>query len=151
LIAVAPAAKPLPEITEESRPFWEACRRHQLLIQRCRACGARQYYPRGICAHCWGPDLEWEPSAGRGTVYTFTVVHRSQAPGFKDSLPYVLAYVELEEGVQVLTNLVGCDPATARIGLPVRVTFEDVSPEVSIPRFAPAASRPSPPPGETAG
>jgi uncharacterized OB-fold protein len=129
---------PLPEITAESRPFWDGCRRHELLVQRCRACGTFQHYPRGVCARCWGADLEWRPSAGRGTVYTFTVVHRSQAPGFKERLPYVLAYVELEEGVQVLTNLVGCAPGEVAIGMPVRVTFEDVTPEVSLPRFAPA-------------
>jgi uncharacterized OB-fold protein len=129
---------PLPEITAESRPFWDGCRRHQLLIQRCRACGTFQHYPRGVCARCWGTDLEWRPSPGRGGVYTFTVVHRSQAPGFKDRLPYVLAYVELEEGVQILTNLVDCVPAEVTIGMPVRVTFEDVTPEVSLPRFVPA-------------
>ena len=129
---------PLPEITAESRPFWDGCRRHELLVQRCRACGTFQHYPRGVCARCWGADLEWRPSAGRGTVYTFTVVHRSQAPGFKERLPYVLAYVELEEGVQVLTNLVGCASGEVAIGMPVRVTFEDVTPEVSLPRFAPA-------------
>jgi uncharacterized OB-fold protein len=129
---------PLPEITAESRPFWDGCRRHELLVQRCRACGTFQHYPRGICARCWGADLEWRPSAGRGAVYTFTVVHRSQAPGFKERLPYVLAYVELEEGVQVLTNLVGCAPGEVAIGMPVRVTFEDVTPEVSLPRFVPA-------------
>jgi uncharacterized OB-fold protein len=129
---------PLPEITAESRPFWDGCRRHELLVQRCRVCGTFQHYPRGICARCWGADLEWRPSAGRGAVYTFTVVHRSQAPGFKERLPYVLAYVELEEGVQVLTNLVGCAPGEVAIGMPVRVTFEDVTPEVSLPRFVPA-------------
>lgn len=130
--------KPLPEITAESRPFWEGCRRHELLVQRCRACGARQHYPRSVCGSCWSDNLEWLPSAGRGTVYSFTVTHRTQARGFKDELPYVLAWVELEEGVQMLTNLVGCDPATLTVGMPVRVTFEDVASEISIPRFTPA-------------
>lgn len=127
----------MPEITPESRPFWEGSRRHQLLLQRCRACGTLQHYPRGVCAGCWATELEWRPSSGRGTVYTFTVTHRSQARGFKDEVPYVLAWVELEEGVQVLTNLVGCDPARVAIGMAVEVTFEDVNPDVSIPRFKP--------------
>jgi hypothetical protein len=126
---------PLPEITPESRPFWDGCRRRELTLQRCRACGAVQYYPRGVCAACWATDLAWEPSAGRGTIYTFTVVHRSQAPGFRERVPYVLAYVELGEGVQVLTTLVDVDPAAVGIGMPVRVTFEDLSPEITIPRF----------------
>jgi uncharacterized OB-fold protein len=135
---VAEYTKPLPEITAESRPFWEGCTRHQFLVQRCRTCGARQHYPRGICAACWSDDLEWLPSSGRGTVYSFTVTYRTQARGFKDELPYVLAHVELEEGVQVLTNLVGADHEKIRIGMPVRVTFEDVTADVSIPRFTPA-------------
>jgi uncharacterized OB-fold protein len=135
---MAAYAKPLPEITAESRPFWDACRQHRFLLQRCRSCGVAQHYPRGVCARCWGAELEWAESAGRGTLYTFTVVHRSQARGFKDELPYVLAYVELDEGVQVLTNLVGCDPARLTIGMPVVVTFEDVTADISIPRFTPA-------------
>jgi uncharacterized OB-fold protein len=129
--------KPLPEITLESRPFWEGCKRHVLLVQRCRGCGALQHYPRGICASCWGTDLEWRSSSGRGTVHTYTVTHRSQARGFRDELPYVLAYVELDEGVQLITNIVGCDPDRLAIGMPVEVTFEDVTPEISIPRFRP--------------
>jgi uncharacterized OB-fold protein len=126
-----------PEITAESRPFWDACRRHQLVIQRCRACGAVQHYPRGVCASCWRTDLEWQPSQGRGRVYTFTVVHRSQAPGFKDALPYVLAYVELDDGVQMLTTIVGGDPGRLVIGTPVEVVFEDVSAELALPCFRP--------------
>ena len=135
---MAEYTKPLPEITAESRPFWEGCKRRQLLVQRCRACGARQHYPRSVCAACWSDDLEWLPSPGRGRVYSFTVTHRTQARGFRDELPYVLAWVELDEGVQVLTNLVGCDPEKVRIGMEVRVTFEDVNADVSIPRFTPA-------------
>ncbi|HET7875232.1 MAG TPA: Zn-ribbon domain-containing OB-fold protein [Methylomirabilota bacterium] len=131
--------KPLPDITPESRPFWEGCRRHEFLLQRCRDCGAFQHYPRGVCARCWGANLEWRPSAGRGRIYTFTVTHRTQARGFRDETPYVLAWIELDEGVQVLGNVVGSDPALVAIGMPVRVTFEDVTPEVTLPRFAPAA------------
>lgn len=130
--------KPLPEITAESRPFWDGCRRHEFLVQRCGECGALQHYPRGVCARCWGTNLEWQRSAGRGRVYTFTVTHRTQARGFKDETPYALAWVELEEGVQVLGNLVGCDPARIAVGMPVRVIFEDVTPDVSLPRFEPA-------------
>jgi len=130
--------KPLPEITRESRPFWEACRQHRLLVQRCLDCDSPQHYPRGVCAACWGDRLEWRQSSGRGTVYSFTVTARTQTRGFKDELPYVVAYVELEDGVLVLTNIVGCAPAELRIGMPVAVTFEDIDETTSIPRFAPA-------------
>ena len=131
--------KPLPEITPESRPFWDGCRRHEYLVQRCQRCGERQHYPRGVCASCWSADLEWQRSAGRGRIYTFTVVHRTQARGFKDELPYVLAWVDLDEGVQVLTNIVGADPGALRIGVAVRVVFDDVNEAISIPRFTLAA------------
>jgi uncharacterized OB-fold protein len=131
-------AKPLPEITAESRPFWEGCRRREFLLQRCRACGAVQHYPRGVCAACWGDELAWTPSTGRGRIYTFTVTHRTQARGFRDELPYVLAWVELDEGVQVMTTIVGADPDRLAIGQPVRVTFEDATDEITIPRFEPA-------------
>jgi len=135
---MAEYAKPLPEITAESKPFWDACARHQLLVQTCRACGGMQYYPRGVCAACWSPDVAWTPSGGRGRVYTFTVTHRTQARGFRDELPYVLAWITLDEGVQVMSNVVGVDPATIKIGMPVRVTFDDVKEGLSIPKFTAA-------------
>jgi hypothetical protein len=131
-------AKPLPEITAESKPFWDACARHEFLVQRCAACGTVQHYPRGVCAACWSDSLQWKPSAGRGRVYTFTVTHRTQARGFRDELPYVLAWIELDEGVQVMSNIVGVDPAKVVIGLPVKVTFEDVNEGLSIPKFTAA-------------
>jgi uncharacterized protein len=129
--------KPVPDVTEESRPFWAACRQHRLLVQRCADCGSLQHYPRGVCARCWGDRLEWREGSGRGVVYSFTVTHRTQARGFKDETPYVVAYVELEEGVLVLTNIVGCPPDGVRIGMPVVVTFEDVDDAISVPRFSP--------------
>ena len=85
-------------------------------------------------------EVEWVLCSGLGTVYTFTVTYQNQAPGFRDDLPYVLAYVELEEGVQMLTNIVDCPPEEVRIGMPVEVTFEDVGEEVAVPRFRPRAS-----------
>jgi uncharacterized OB-fold protein len=132
-------AKPLPRIDEESKGFWEGCQRHELYIQRCRSCGRTRYYPRALCPHCLSSDTEWVLSSGRGTVYTYTVTQQNQAAGFRDSLPYVLAYVELKEGVRVLTNIVDCDPTAVRIGMPVEVMFEDVTPEATLPKFKPVA------------
>jgi hypothetical protein len=129
--------KPLPRIDEESKGFWEACQRHELYLQRCRACGTFRHSPRALCPACLSSDTEWVRSSGRGTVYTFTVTYQNQAAGFRDELPYVLAYVELEEGVRLLTNIVGCAPDAVRIGMPVEVVFDDVTPEVTLPRFRP--------------
>ncbi len=130
---------PLPVPTPETRPFWEAARRHELVLPRCRACGQLHFYPRAICPHCGAADLEWVPGSGRGRVHTFTIVHRGQR-GFPLPPPYVLAIVELEEGPRMMTTLVDVapDPAVVRIGMPVEVAWADVTPEVTLPRFAPA-------------
>ena len=131
-------SKPLPRIDEESKGFWEACQRRELMIQRCGQCGTLRYYPRALCPTCLSDAVEWVRASGRGTVYTFTVTHQNQAPGFRDALPYVLAYVELAEGVRMLTNIVDCAPDAVRVGMPVEVVFEDATPAVTLPKFKPA-------------
>ena len=130
--------KPLPRIDEESRGFWEALARHELYFQRCRDCGTKRFYPRALCTSCLSSATEWVRASGRGTVHTFSVTHQNQVPGFRDELPYVLAIVELEEGVRLMTNVVGCAPDAVRIGMAVEVVFEDVTPEVTLPKFRPA-------------
>ena len=130
------AAAPLPEPTELSRPFWEGCRRGELLVQRCRACGHHVFIPEAACTRCLAPDLEWAPSSGRGVVYSYTIVYRPQQPTF--AVPYVAAIVELEEGWHALTNIVGCPPEQVRVGMPVRVHFERRSDEITLPLFRPA-------------
>ena len=129
--------KPLPRIDEESRGFWEACARHEIYFQRCRDCGTTRCYPRALCPACLSSATEWVRASGKGTVYTFTVTHQNQAPGFREEVPYVLAVVELAEGVRMMTNIVGCPPEDVRIGMAVEVIFEDVTPEVALPRFRP--------------
>jgi uncharacterized protein len=130
--------KTLPQVDEESRPFWEACARHELYVQKCRACGTVFYYPRSFCPEDLSADLEWLRCSGKGTVYTFTITRQNQSAGFRDKLPYVMAYVELAEGVRMLTNIVGCKPEEVKIGMPVEVTFDDATPELSLPLFQPA-------------
>lgn len=132
--------KPVPRVDEETRGYWEACRRHELVLQRCGACNTLRYYPRAVCPECLSDEVRWERMSGRGTVYTFTITYQNQAPGFRDELPYVLAYVTLDEGPQMLTNVVGCKPDEVQIGMAVEVTFEDVNEDIAIPRFKPIAS-----------
>jgi len=133
-----PYKKPLPRIDEESRGYFEALTRHELYVQRCRSCGTKRFYPRAVCPVCLSDATEWLRASGRGTVYSFTVTHQNQAPGFRDELPYVLAIVELAEGLRLMTNIVGCPPDAVHIGMPVEVVFEDVTPEVTLPKFKPA-------------
>jgi len=130
--------KPLPVIDEETRPWWEALQRHELYVQKCRACGDLRYHPRAQCTNCLSPRTEWIRCSGRGTVYTFTATYQNQGAGFRESLPYIMAWVELEEGVKMLTNLVECRPEEAKIGMPVEVVYEDVTPQVTLAKFRPA-------------
>ena len=129
--------RPLPRVDEESRGYWEAARRHEFLLQRCRACSAYRYHPRAVCPDCLSSEVDWVVSAGRGEIYTYTVTYQNQSAGFAGRVPYVLAYVLLEEGIQVLTNIVDIDPDQVRIGQLVEVCFEDLSDEISIPVFRP--------------
>lgn len=131
-------AKPLPRIDEESRGWWEALARHELYVQRCGQCGTKRLPPRAVCPHCLSSAVEWLRCSGKATVYSFTVTRQNQMPGFREELPYVLAVVELEEGPRIMTNVVGCDPDSVRIGMPVVVQFDDVTPEVTLPKFTPA-------------
>jgi uncharacterized OB-fold protein len=133
-----PYRKPLPRIDEESRGYWEALARHEIYLQRCRDCGVLRYYPRALCPECLSSSVTWVRARGAGTVYSFTVTHQNQAPGFREELPYVLAVVELAEGVRVMTNVVGCPPDRVRIGMAVEAVFEDVTPEVTLLKFRPA-------------
>jgi len=131
-------AKPLPHLDEENRPFWEALQRHELYVQKCRDCGDLRYHPRALCTNCLSSRTEWLRSKGLGKIYTFTVTNQNQAPGFRESLPYVMAWVELDEGLKMLTNIVDCPPQQVRIGMPVEAVFEDVTPEVTLVQFRPA-------------
>ncbi len=132
---------PLPVPSPETKPFWDAARRHELALPFCKPCGAFFYYPRAACPRCLSPDLEWRAVSGRGTLHTFTIVHRGQK-GFPLGSPYVLAVVELEEGPRMMTNLVGVVPdlAAVRIGMPVEVAFDDVTPAVTLLHFRPAGA-----------
>jgi len=131
--------KPLPRVDEESRGWWEALQRHELYVQRCRACGTTRLPPRAVCPACLSSEVEWVRATGRGTIYSFTVTHQNQAPGFREELPYVLAIVELAEGPRIMTNIVGCAPTDVRIGAAVEVVFDDVTPEVTLAKFHPVA------------
>ncbi len=133
-----PLKHPRPGIDWETRAYWEGCGRHELILQRCRSCGTLQHRPRALCVSCLSDEIENFPASGRGTVYSFTVTHQNQAPGFREALPYVLAYVELEEGVRLLTNIVGCSPEDVRIGLPVEVEYAQLEGDIAVPRFHPS-------------
>jgi len=129
--------KPLPAVTEDGAPYWEACRHDELRAQRCGACGHVRWPPSVLCPKCLGEDAEWVRLSGRGTVYSFIVVHRPQHPAFFDDVPYNVAIVELDEGIRLHANVVDCAPDALRVGLPVEVVFQRVNDEITLPRFRP--------------
>jgi hypothetical protein len=131
---------PLPAPTPDSKPFWDALKRHELCIQRCRACRKAYFYPRNVCPSCLSKDVEWFTASGRGKLHTFVINHRPlRNPPLE--APYVIAIVELEEGPRLMSNLIGVDPDPTKIrcDMPVVIDYADVTPEVTLPRFRPAA------------
>lgn len=132
-----PGVIPLPAITDDTRPFWDACRRRELVVQRCTACEAPRHPPSPVCWRCRSFAHAWIPVSGQGTLFSYAVVHRAFLPGLEGHVPYTLAVVALDDvpGIRLVSNLVDAEPAELRVGLPVEVLFEDVSPEVTVPRF----------------
>ena len=132
------ALPPLPRPYQDTAEYWAAAREHRFVIQRCNSCGEHQFYPRGVCSHCLSSELEWREASGNGTIYSYSVNYRAPHPGFADDLPFVLAIVELEEGPRMMTNIVVSDPDSVTIGMAVTVTFDDVTDQVTLPKFTPA-------------
>jgi uncharacterized OB-fold protein len=116
-------------------PVWEAARRRELVVQRCSGCGALRFPARELCSACLSRAVSWTGVTGRGVVFSFAVMHQAYHPGFE--VPYAVVVVELDEGVRLLTNLLGVRPGDIAIGMPVEVVFEDVTGEVTLPKFRP--------------
>jgi uncharacterized OB-fold protein len=129
---------PAPAVNPETKEFWDATAQGRLLLKRCLDCGSVIWYPRAFCPECASLRTEWFPASGRGRIYSYTVNHRTEG-AYKDAAPLVLAYVELEEGPRMMTNIVGAGPRLA-VGLPVEVVFHDTGEGSALPRFRPAAS-----------
>ena len=133
--------KPIPEISDAMRPFFEAARAHRLVIQRCRQCGTCRFPARQLCSRCLGGEADWVPASGRGVVFSFGVVHQVYHPAFTAEVQYAVVVIELEEGVRMTANLLDCPLDAVRIDLPVEVCFEERTPEVSLPQFRPLRAR----------
>ncbi len=129
--------KPVPSPDHVTGEFWAAAKRRKLLIQHCEDCGARQSLPQPCCRSCLSEKIRWLEASGRGTVYSYTTIHRPPSPRFEGDVPYTLALVELEEGVRLLSNIIGIPPEDVRVDMPVEVVFDDISPAISLPRFRP--------------
>ena len=122
-------AAPAPNV--ENRPFWDAAQQGRFLIKRCTGCGEAHFYPRAICPHCFSADTEWQESTGEGVIYSVSVMRRVP-------VPYAIAYVTLDEGVTVMTNILDADLDSLRIGQRVKVAFRGSDGGSRVPVFVPA-------------
>jgi uncharacterized OB-fold protein len=130
----------LPQSDLETQPYWDAAREGRLLVKECHGCGQTFFYPRTYCPTCWSSDTDWKEASGRGTVYTFTIVRQNDLPPFNERVPYVVAIVELEEGVRMTSNVEGVDPEAVRCGMPVQLAFREEQRDdetVALPVFRP--------------
>jgi uncharacterized OB-fold protein len=139
----------LPEdIPEWQRPFWDSLRQHAIRVQRCTACGTYRYHPKETCPRCHSRAAAWTPIGGDGEIYTFTVVRRAPTPAYQADIPYVIVHVTMAEGFRIIAGLTGIDPAKVRIGQPVVLAYEDVTPEWTLIIFRPPREQA---PGDSAG
>ena len=137
LLSPPPPGFPMPRPSERSEPFWSGARQGRLVLPLCSACGARALRAFAVCPQCAATALAWEQSAGRGTLYSWTVVWRPPHPGFV--VPYAPAVVTLDEGWWFLSAVVGCAPVDLREGLDLQVEFHPASDELALPYFRPVA------------
>lgn len=127
--------KLLPVVDAQTKPFWDAARRHELCLPRCLDCGRARTEMERWCPHCGSSHSRWERMSGRGSVWSYCEFHKAYFKSLEPDLPYNVAVVELEEGPRLFTNIVQATQETIKIGLPVEVVFEDVTPEVSLVKF----------------
>ena len=127
--------KPLPLTEGLAKEFYDWCKQRELRFQRCTGCSSWRHVPREMCAECGSWEWEWATSSGRGRVFTWTVVARAMHPAFQDDAPYASVVVEMDEGVRLVSNVIDYPLDELEIGMPVEVVFEDVTPEITLPKF----------------
>jgi uncharacterized OB-fold protein len=134
-------SKPLPRpiSPELTRPFWEAAKRHELVMPRCTTCDHLFFYPRSECPCCLSNHLEWVRVSGRGRLHTYTIVYQPANAAFRDDTPYIYAVVQLDEGPRVVSNVVQCDLDAVKVDMPLEAIFDDVTPECTLVKFKPAS------------
>jgi uncharacterized OB-fold protein len=134
-MSAADAARPVPEVSPILAPFFAAARERRLVVQRCAGCHALRFPPRELCSTCLATDATWETVSGRGEIFSYNVMHQIYHPGFANEVPYAVVVVKLAEGPKMTSNLVDCPLDEITIGMPVEVVFDDISPDVTLPKF----------------
>jgi hypothetical protein len=130
-------AKPLPTVTDETRPFWEGLGQGELRLQRCRGCGHHRYPIAPVCPRCLGAESEWVCVSGRGKVFSYVIFHQVYHEAFRADAPYNVALIQLDEGPFMFSNVVEIPNAAIRCDMPVTVVFDPVTDAITLPRFRP--------------
>ena len=127
---------PIPKPTPETQPYWDATKRHVLMIQRCDGCGEHYFYPRPLCPRCFSRAVSWVQVSGKGRLHTYTINYRPPRT-FPTQSPLIIAIIELDEGPRLMSNIVGAepDPAKLRCDAKVEVVFEDLTDAITLPKF----------------
>ena len=135
-----PQGKPLPEITDLTRPFWSAAKQRKLVMQKCARCGTLNFLPKPWCIDCGHRVLKWTEVGPLGTIYSRVVASTVMMnfPAWKADLPVVLGIIDLDDGARMYGQVIGCPPEAVQIGMRVEACFEDISAEAAIPKFRPA-------------
>lgn len=132
--------KPLPRYPKDDAPYWEYMKKHDMRIQKCAKCGKLRMYPRPMCDACYSMEYEWVPVSGKGKVYSWCITHQPVHPAFKDELPFNIAEIELEEGVRIRSTVIDAAPDELYIGMPVELVYDDVTEDVTLPKFRKATT-----------
>ncbi len=133
------SGKPLPQISDLTRPFWTAAKQRKLVLQKCTQCGTFQFFPKPWCIECGCRDMPWTEARPSGTVYTFTISRSvvMNYRGWEKDLPVLMCLIDLDEGTRLYAQVVDCQPEHIHIGMRVQVCFEDISEDAGIPKFRP--------------
>ena len=126
--------RPVPQADDESCEFYEGARRHELMLMKCRSCGAWRLPSRDRCPDCWSTETEWAKASGNAKLYSFGLMHQ-KFPGFEDETPYIFAVVELDEGPRIVSDVVEVPAAELRCDMPLHAVFDDVSDDTTLVRF----------------
>jgi uncharacterized OB-fold protein len=139
-MAHAPQGKPLPEITDLTRPFWAAAKSGKLVMQKCARCETLNFFPKPWCIECGHRGLEWVEVKPQGTVYSHTTATAVMMnyPAWESDLPLVMCIIDLDDGPRMYGQVTGCAPEKVHVGMRVQAYFEDISEDAAVPKFRPA-------------
>lgn len=132
----------LPQPDAETQGWWDAARRHELVVQECTDCGKLRHPPQSLCSNCGSEQRQWRAMSGRGTLYSYVIVHRATLPQWRESVPYNVALVALDDApeIRLYGNVIDVDNTDLRVGQPLEVVFDDVTPDETLIRWRPTAS-----------